>query len=94
MKSNLIKTDPNEIRLLKKQFGQKIASLRQKNNFSQEEVANICDMSIATIKRIESGNTPLKIEILLIFSKVFDIDIIDLFKSCTKNKDNIFIDFY
>lgn len=38
-----------------KAFGKSLKKLREKNGFSQEELANIADVSLSQISRIERG---------------------------------------
>lgn len=90
MKQTIIKAVPEKVEILKKEFGRKISELRKLNSLTQEDLASICDTSIATVKRVECGNSPLKIESIIILSKVFKMEIAELINFCIPNKEIIF----
>jgi transcriptional regulator with XRE-family HTH domain len=51
-----------------------VKKLRVEKNWSQEQVATFCDLSIRTIQRIESGQNA-SIETLKALASVFEVDI-------------------
>ena len=51
-----------------------VKSLRQKNNWSQEQLAQFCGLNICTIQRVEKGDT-VGLETLKSLAAVFDIDV-------------------
>lgn len=59
-----------------------IKKLREKKNWSQEQLAIMCGLSTRTIQRIESGNNA-SIESLKSLSAVFEVDIQTLTKEIT-----------
>lgn len=51
-----------------------VKSLRQKNNWSQEQLAQLSGLNIRTIQRVEKGDT-VGLETLKSLAAVFDIDV-------------------
>lgn len=59
-------------------LGKKIAELRKKNNFSQEELAEKVGVARQTISKWEIGDTTPDINQVKIISKIFNISIDEL----------------
>lgn len=59
-----------------------IKKLRQRKNWSQEQLATMSGLSVRTIQRIESGNKA-SIESLKSLASVFEIDISKLTEEIT-----------
>ena len=59
-----------------------VKKLREKKNWSQEQLATMCGLSTRTIQRIESGNNA-SIESLKSLSAVFEVNIQTLTKEIT-----------
>ncbi|WP_418187351.1 helix-turn-helix domain-containing protein [Aliarcobacter lanthieri] len=59
------------------EIGQKIRSLREEKNLTQEELANICGISRVTLGKVEKGelgNTSVKTLDLILDSLGFEIE--------------------
>lgn len=56
-----------------------VKKLREKNYWSQEQLANMAGLSLRTIQRVEAGN-PASKETLKSLASVFEIDISELTK--------------
>jgi transcriptional regulator with XRE-family HTH domain len=54
-----------------------VRKLRLNKGWSQEQLANLCNLSVRTIQRIERGHKP-SLETLTSLAAVFEIDISDL----------------
>ncbi len=54
-----------------------VRKLRLNKGWSQEQLANLCNLSIRTIQRIERGHKP-SLESLTSLAAVFEIDVSDL----------------
>lgn len=52
-------------------FGEKIQILRKNQGYSQEELAQICNVSRQTVSKWESDNTYPEIEKIILLSKIF-----------------------
>ena len=61
------------------ELGKKIKYLRLDNNFSQEQLAEMVEMSREHISCIERGKNPVNIRNLYKIADAFNIDIKDLF---------------
>ena len=74
--------------LNQKEIGQRIAKIRKDNNLTQEEFANILNVSISLIGKLETGNRGLSIDLVAEVSTIFNIstDYILLGKSTENNK--------
>lgn len=62
-----------------KLFGKRIRELREKNNLTQEKLAEILDLDYQTISRIETGYYFTSYDKLEKFAKAFNVEIKDLF---------------
>lgn len=51
-----------------------VKKLRQKNNWSQEQLAGLCGVSLRTIQRVEAGNKA-RLDTLKSLASVFEIEI-------------------
>jgi transcriptional regulator with XRE-family HTH domain len=59
-----------------------IRTLRKKNGWSQEELAEICGLNVRTIQRVESGNKA-SLETLRSLASVFDVELSELTEEIT-----------
>jgi transcriptional regulator with XRE-family HTH domain len=59
-----------------------VKKLRVKNNWSQEQLATMCGLSVRTIQRVESGQSA-SLETLKSLASVFEIDITKLTEEIT-----------
>lgn len=59
-----------------------VKKLREKRNWSQEQLADLCGLSVRTIQRVESGNKA-SIETLKCLASVFEVDISKLTEEIT-----------
>ena len=66
-----------------KELGKRIARVRKKQNYTQEELSHKADLTLSQIARIETGVINTSINTLYILSSALEIDIIEFFK-----KDN------
>ena len=64
-----------------KLFGKRIKELREKNNLTQEKLAEILDLDYQTISRIETGYYFTSYENLEKFAKAFNVEIKALFET-------------
>lgn len=56
-------------------LGQKIRTERQKHNFSQEKLAEMCNISTAFLGHIERGTRKMSLETLVVLSNALNISI-------------------
>ena len=66
----------NNIELIK--LGQKIKFERIKKDLSQEQLAEMCDISVHGISNIETGKTNIKYTNLQKLAKAFDMRVCEL----------------
>lgn len=74
--SNCYNLCMNNIELIK--LGQKIAFERKKRGLSQEQLAELSDISIHGISNIENGKTNIKYTNLLLIASAFKMRICEL----------------
>ena len=60
-------------------IGQKIRIERTKKGFSQEKLAEITNISVKTLGKIERGQTDFVFSNLISISSALDVEIIELF---------------
>jgi len=85
------------LQLLKEEFiknnrniiGGEIRKYREKKGFSQEHLANLMDISRATISKIENGKFAFSIDYLAKFAWHLDFDITVFEKEHLKQKDSL-----
>ncbi len=53
--------------------GMNIRKLREKSGFSQQEFADLCDMELSQINRIELGEINTSVSVLFIIAEVLKI---------------------
>lgn len=63
----------------KKTFGARLKELRKSKKYTQEKLAEMLDLSARQLIRIENGQNIPTFEFLYKFSKIFEIEIHDLF---------------
>lgn len=64
-----------------KLFGKRIKELREKNNLTQEKLAEILELDYQTISRIETGYYFTSYDNLEKFATAFNVEIRDLFST-------------
>lgn len=67
-------------------IGSKISKLRKQNNLTQEQLAELLNISNAAVSKWESGNTYPDIETLPLIAKIFKISIDSLFEFDINNE--------
>lgn len=62
-----------------KKLGQKLKKMRIENNLTQENLAELCDLSTSYVSYIETGKRKLSFKTLEVLSKYlkFEIELID-----------------
>lgn len=60
-------------------FGKRLKKLRLNQNFSQLDLAVICDFEKTTISRIENGRTNITLKTALCLSQALNIQLKELF---------------
>jgi len=63
-----------------KAFGQRVRDLRTSQDLSQEQLANLADVPLSQIGRIERGEVNVTISSIHALSVAFKCDLADLFK--------------
>lgn len=64
-----------------KEFGLIIKKLREDKHYSQQELADRCEIDIRTIQRIERGDSGIGLHILFALADAFEIAPYQLLKS-------------
>ena len=64
---------------ISKKFGQRILELRKLKGYTQSELAEMIDVEVVTISRIENGSRFPKKETLQNIANVFNVEIKELF---------------
>lgn len=70
-------------------IGKNITNLRKKHNLTQEELANIINVSPKTISSYENNRSLPNIEILILLAKVFNTNINDILGMNENNTEEI-----
>lgn len=65
---------------LKTQFGQRLRTIRNNQDISQETLAQFCDCSVETISHIERGIHGPRFDMLEKLSKALKIPVIEFFR--------------
>ena len=65
---------------LKKKFGQRVRKIRQKQNLSQEELAEKIDIAVNNMGKIERGESFVTAVTLEKLASVLDVKVEDFFK--------------
>ncbi len=63
-----------------KEFGIGIKYLREKHSFTQQKLADLCDLDIRTIQRIEKGEHSIGLHILHALADSFNLSLPELLK--------------
>lgn len=71
------KVDGEQIKAL----GKRIARIRKSKHITQEELADVCDMTLSQIARIETGVINTSIGTLFNLSKGLGVEIAEFFKT-------------
>jgi transcriptional regulator with XRE-family HTH domain len=66
----------NELKYL---FGRNIRNFRTAKGWSQEHLAEKADVSLNTINEIENGKKFVRLNTLILFSEIFDVDVYKFF---------------
>lgn len=72
----LLSTENDGIKL----FGERIRQIRQSKDFTQQHLANIAEIELSQIYRIETGKINTKLSTILIIAKALDVSPKDLFE--------------
>jgi len=64
-----------------KLIGERIRTIRKEKKLSQEELANLCDIELSQINRIELGKINTSISHLLLIAKTLEVPPEDLIKN-------------
>jgi transcriptional regulator with XRE-family HTH domain len=67
------------MRKFKKEFGQHLKIIRENTKLTQEELAELLDYSVVNISRVENGHVFPSLEVILAYSKAFNLEVKDLF---------------
>lgn len=59
-------------------LGRKIKELRKEHKFTQQTLADLCEIDIRTIQRIETGEYEIGLKVLYAVAKAFEIHITKL----------------
>ena len=65
--------------LLKELFGKKLKEIRKQKGFTQEELAELCDMQTNSIGMIETGQRAVSFSTIETIASCLQVDYIDLF---------------
>jgi transcriptional regulator with XRE-family HTH domain len=63
-----------------KKLGKKIKKLRLSKKLTQQKLADLCEVDIRTIQRIEKGEHGVSLQIIFALADSFGITIVELFK--------------
>ncbi|MBN8697403.1 MAG: helix-turn-helix transcriptional regulator [Bacteroidetes bacterium] len=63
-----------------KQLGKKIKAIRLSQKMTQEALADLCEIDVRTIQRIEKGENGIGINILFAISEALKISLPEFFK--------------
>lgn len=64
--------------MIKKYLGIRVKALREKENLTQEDLADICEVSWRTISNIERGKVIPDLKVIIALSKYFHTSLEDL----------------
>ena len=64
-----------------KKLGKKIKKLRLSNNLTQQKLADLCEVDIRTIQRIEKGEHGIGLHIVFAIADAFEMPVSDLFQN-------------
>lgn len=64
-----------------RQFGLKIKKIREAKSYTQQDLADKCEVDIRTIQRIERGDSAIGLRILFSLARAFDIPPYELLKN-------------
>jgi transcriptional regulator with XRE-family HTH domain len=59
-------------------FGANVKMLREKRSFTQQQLADLCEVDIRTIQRIERGEFGVNLHILYALADALDVTIVKL----------------
>lgn len=61
-------------------FGSKIKLIRERNGFSQLDLASLCNLDKTSISRIENGRTNVTIKTATLLSHYLEVELKELFE--------------
>lgn len=64
-----------------KKLGKKIRKLRISRKLTQQKLADLCDVDIRTIQRIEKGENGVGLHIVFAIADSFEMTVSELFKN-------------
>ena len=71
-----------------KALGERIRRVRKENHLTQEQLAELCDLSTAHIGHIERGTRALSIESLIVISSVLNVSTDYLLLNISNTQEN------
>jgi transcriptional regulator with XRE-family HTH domain len=63
------------------QFGINVKKMRAKKGWTQLELANLSNLDIRTIQRIENGQITIKMPIIFVLAEAFGAPVTNLFRN-------------
>ncbi|MDD3303351.1 MAG: helix-turn-helix transcriptional regulator [Clostridia bacterium] len=82
--------DENDIRRV---IAESIIKIRKNNNLTQEKLAEILDVSVEHISRIENHKYTCSITLIFKVCTIFKLNIDEFFQISTNNKENSIVKF-
>ena len=65
---------------LQRKFGKRVRYLRRDRDMTQEQLAELADLSVNFISQIERGYSSPSLETIIKFAKALEVDVGELFK--------------
>ncbi|MFL5707352.1 MAG: helix-turn-helix domain-containing protein [Ktedonobacteraceae bacterium] len=65
---------------LRRKFGKLVRRLRHDREMTQEQLAELADLSINSVSQIETGQASPSLETIVKLAKAFEVDVGELFK--------------
>jgi len=69
-------------------FGTHLRALRESKGYSQEDLANIADISLSQVSRIERGVVSLTLCTLVVICNAMEMSLVELCDFITKDRSN------
>ncbi len=74
--------------LITKQISKNIKKYRKEHGYTQAHLAELIDMEIVSISRIETGDYNISLKSLENFAKIFNVSILDLLREDAEGVDD------
>jgi DNA-binding XRE family transcriptional regulator len=65
---------------LRRKFGKRVRYLRRDRDMTQEQLAELTDLSVNSISQIETGQSSPSLETIVKIAKALEVDVGELFK--------------